>query len=209
VSLPLDHLVWAVPDLGDAVEAFVARTGVEPVPGGRHPGLGTENYLVALSDRSGGYLEIIGPSGEEPTAVQARPFGIDDLVAPRLVTWAVRTGDLPAFTAAAKRAGFDVGTPRSMSRTTSTGETLEWHLTVPPQPVEFGLVPFAIDWGSTPRPASRGLPIVELRAFRATHPRPDQLRAGLRMLGADLDVERGQPALIAEIQGPGGRILLA
>jgi hypothetical protein len=37
----LDHLVYGAPDLAAAVDAVHALTGVRPVEGGRHLGLGT------------------------------------------------------------------------------------------------------------------------------------------------------------------------
>jgi len=56
----LDHLVFAAPDLAAAVAQFTELTGVAPVPGGRHPGGGTANYLVGFGGAyRDGYLEIV------------------------------------------------------------------------------------------------------------------------------------------------------
>jgi hypothetical protein len=206
----LDHLVWAVPDLSAAVASFAERTGVQPAPGGRHDGLGTANQLLALTGAlgAGAYLEIIGPSDEAPTARPARPFGIDDLREPRLVTWAARVEDIDGRAAAARAAGVEVGDVVTMSRATPDGTQLSWRLTLAEDPVEDGLIPFLIDWGVTPHPASRGLPAVELRGWYATHPDPERLRAMLTALGTRLDVRPGAPGLVAEIRGPSGSILL-
>jgi hypothetical protein len=211
MTAALDHLVWAVPDLAAGVAAFASRTGVEPAPGGRHEGLGTANWLVGLTGPigDGAYLEIIGPTEDEPTAAPARPFGIDELSAPRLAAWAVRTDDLDGFAAAAAAAGVDVGEVRSMSRATPGGEVLTWRLTVPARPVEGGVVPFGIDWGSTAHPTSRGLPSVELRGWRASHQDPDRVATVLGAMGASLEVTRGDAGLVAELRGAGGSIRLA
>lgn len=210
----LDHLVWAVPDLAAGVDAFTVRTGVEPAPGGRHVGLGTANYLVGLTGRPApAYLEIIGPTDDAPTQAPTRPFGIDALTAPRLVTWAVRADpdageDIEQLVTAAAVAGTDLGDVRPMSRATATGELLSWRLTTPSAPVEDGLVPFVIDWGTTPHPTTRGLPEVALRTWRATHPDPQRLARALEAMGTALDVGPGNSALVAELSGPAGSVLL-
>src|SRR4051794_32302696 len=103
----LDHLVLATPDLAGAVRRFTERTGVVPARGGSHVGLGTANFLVDVGD--GGYLEIIGPDPDAPDPDAPRPFGIDELTEPRVVTWAVRTDDIDALVAQARGAGYDPG----------------------------------------------------------------------------------------------------
>jgi hypothetical protein len=41
VTATIDHLVYACPDLGPAVEWIAAQAGVRPAFGGQHPGAGT------------------------------------------------------------------------------------------------------------------------------------------------------------------------
>jgi hypothetical protein len=199
----LDHLVFATDDLGQAVSAFEAATGIRPVEGGRHEGLGTRNFLVGFGPTS--YLEIIGPDPDQPPVEPgSAPFGLDEQRGPRLVTWAVHPADLEASVAIARRAGVDLGEIRAMTRATPTGELLAWRLAlVHPAPFD-GLVPFLIDWGSTGHPAAAGLPEVELLAFSATHPDPAGVTAVLEALGITLPVHKGEPGLIAEVAGPGG-----
>ena len=168
----LDHVVLSAPDLRRAVADFAARTGIEPTRGGSHPGLGTANFLVGLG--ADAYLEIIGPDPGQPTPTTRRPFLVDQLRTPRVVTWAVRTGDLDAAVSAARDRGYDPGVPRAMSRESPTGDLLRWRLTPPRPDYEAGLVPFLIDWGATEHPTARSLPRVSLRAG----PRPTPTRSG-------------------------------
>ncbi|MFD1504727.1 VOC family protein [Georgenia yuyongxinii] len=201
----LDHLVYAASDLAHAVAAFEEATGVAPTPGGRHPGQGTRNYLVGLGETA--YLEIIGPDPEHP-AHGAKPFGLDELTAPRLVTWAVHPRDLDTAVAAARAAGADLGAPRPMSRETPGGEVLSWRLaSAQPAPYD-GVVPFLIDWGMSPHPACSGLPQAELHAFSGTHPVATDVAGVLDAVGVILPVGAGAAGLRAEITGPRGSVTL-
>ncbi|MEU7141721.1 VOC family protein [Nocardia sp. NPDC046473] len=200
----LDHLVLATPELADAVATVTRLLGVAPVPGGRHSGRGTRNFLLGLGD--GGYLEIIGPDDDQPAPALPRPFGVDGLTESRLVTWAARVTDIDAAVAEARAAGYDPGPASDMSRETPDGQVLRWRLTLPGE--HTGVIPFLIDWGATAHPAE-SLPQVTLRAFEAVHPDPVQTSARLRALSADLTVRPGlRPGLIATLDGPNGSLTL-
>lgn len=205
--MSLDHIVLAVPDLDAAVAEFAARTGVTPARGGSHVGLGSANHLVGLG--GGAYLEIVGRDPEQPDPTGPRPFGIDDLAAPRIVTWAVRAPDVDAAVRSARAGGYDPGDPAPMSRRTPDGELLAWRLTPPAMAGGVGIVPFLIDWGATPHPTARGLPSVPLLEWRAEHPAPERIRPALAALGAELDVAAGsRPALLATVGGASGPLRL-
>lgn len=207
VGAVLDHIVYAVPDLGAGVEEFTELTGVVPARGGQHVGIGTANYLVGLG--ADAFLEIIGPDPAQETPTRPRPFGIDGLGEPCVMAWAVRTNDLDAAVDAAKERGYDPGEIAPMSRATPAGETLNWRLTWADVRDGPALVPFLIDWGATPTPPSRGLPEIGLEAFEATHPIPDGVRDALRALDADLPVGAGnRAALVVTLAGPNGRVVL-
>jgi hypothetical protein len=137
-----------------------------------------------------------------------RPFGLDALTAPRLVTWAVKAPDIDAHVAAARAAAYDPGVVLSMSRTRPDGVRLAWRLTLTPRLQGDGLVPFLIDWGTTPHPAgsaASGCTVVELRA---EHPEPDVIRPLLAALKVELPLSHGASALIATLVTPLGRLEL-
>jgi hypothetical protein len=202
----LDHLVYAVPDLDAAIDALAARTGVRATPGGKHVGLGTHNALMALGADT--YLEIIAPDPQQPPPAMPRPFGLDALTAPRLVTWAVKAPDIDAHVAAARAAAYDPGVVMSMSRNRPDGVRLAWRLTRTPQLQGDGLVPFLIDWGTTPHPAGGAAPGCTLVDFRAEHPEPAVILPLLAALNVELPLSRGATALIATIDTPNGRLKL-
>jgi hypothetical protein len=205
--LPLDHLVYAAPDLDAAVAELEKRLGVRAAPGGSHPGLGTRNALLALSADS--YLEVIAPDPAQPEPARPRPFGIDALAKGRLVTWAARAAELEVRVEAARAAGYDPGFVVPVSRAAPDGRKLAWRLTVRPTPGGDGLVPFLIDWGSTPHPAGSAPPGCALLALRGEHPDPERVARDLSALGASLPVTRAAAvSLVALVDAPAGRVEL-
>lgn len=199
----LDHLVYATPDLAGTVAEFTRRTGVTPTAGGAHVGLGSRNYLVGLGGPY--YLEIVGPDPEQPNPGRPRPFGIDGLAAPRMVTWAIRPPDLEQARAAVEAAGHEPGPVRAMSRQHPDGDLLEWRLT---SVDAAGVVPFLIDWGSTAHP-SAGLPGVTLLAMAASTPDPVAVSRRLTAVGTDLVLTEGPDSLAIRINAPSGVLELS
>ena len=203
----VDHLVYATPDLAAGVTQIEALLGIRPTPGGQHPGEGTRNALVALGPTS--YLEIIGPDPDQPKPANPRKFHIDDLKAPRLVTWAAKGTNLTQLAANARRHGVAVGDVIPGSRRTPTGNLLSWHITNQRAFVADGLVPFFIDWGDTPHPAQSAATGATLVSLHAEHPDPERVQRMLSALGLELAVVKGgTPSLVATITGARGRVEL-
>jgi hypothetical protein len=204
----LDHLVYATPNLAATVTEFRAATGLDPAPGGRHVGRGTRNLLVGLGPSS--YLEIIGPDDElAPEPGQQMPFGIADLEAPRLLTWAVHPVDLEAAVAASAGAGADLGAIAAMGRDRPDGVRLAWRLaTTYPAPFG-GVTPFLIDWGTGPHPTAADLPNARLFSLRGMHPDPAVVTPVLDAIGVHLPVDAGPAGLVAVIDTPAGAVELS
>lgn len=198
----IDHLVYATPDLPGTVAALAGQ-GIELSPGGPHVGRGTRNFLTGLG--GGSYLEVIGPDSEQPEPAEPRSFGIDDLQAPRLVTWAARVPRLADVLAAS--AGYPLLGPVAMSRRRPDGVLLEWELAFPPD--GDGLVPFLIDWHDSPHPADDLPHHVQLVSVAGVHPRPDVIAQHVQALGQTLEVRSGEPpALEAVLATPRGSVVL-
>ena len=203
----IDHLVFATPDLQLGITTIEQRLGVKATPGGQHPGLGTRNALIALGPTS--YLEIIGPDPDQPRPGGPRRFGIDDLKAPRIVRWVVKSSELEAVAAQAAKASVALGAVTPGSRRRPDGVVLSWRYTDPNTVVANGLIPFFIDWGTSPHPAltaARGASLVQLRA---EHPDAVMVQKMIDRLGLELKVSTAAaPAIIATIDSPRGRVEL-
>jgi len=203
---PVDHLVWAAPDLERASAALAALLGVEPAPGGAHPAWGTRNRLLSLGPST--YLEVIGPDPDAGGAPEL--FGIAGLRAPRLVTWAARATDLEALRERAGEAGIELGAVLDGSRRTPDGTALRWRLTDPLAVAAEGLVPFFIDWGDTPHPAGAAPVAGRLLELSAEHPQPASVARALTWLGVEgVAVRAGRvPRLVARIETADGVVEL-
>ena len=203
----VDHLVYAVPDLARGIALVEKLLGIRATPGGQHPGAGTRNALLALGPSS--YLEIIGPDPEQPAPKDPRRFGIDTLAAPRLAGWAARESDLDRFAADAAARGVRLGPVGGGSRKRPDGVLLSWRFTSPSTVLAGGIVPFFIDWGSSPHPSQTAAPGATLVALRAEYPDPPSVVSLLKTLGLTMPVSKAAAsALLAEIDCPKGRVVL-
>ena len=189
----IDHLVYGAPDLSAAVDDLEERLGVRAEAGGKHPGIGTHNALLALGPRT--YLEVIAPDPDQPQPANPRPFGIDELTAPRLVGWALGCDDIDAAVATARARGYDPGDPIDMQRTTPSGEVLRWRLTL--NALGGGPPPFLIAWGDSPHPALSAPHGLILESLDIEHPEPGEIAAALAALGADVAVKPAANAALA------------
>ncbi len=207
---PLDHLVYATPDLAGTVADLESRLGVSIRSGGRHPGWGTRNAILSLGGRT--YMEIVGLDEDQPEAAGRRVFGVDDLTSPRLVTWAVGTADIRARRAALLEEGFDLGDILPGERLRPDGTRLSWSLTDPYATRFGGVVPFLISWGDCDHPGATDAECTLVR-FRVRHPLSVGLEAALGRAGIHVQVDTPAPGqtagLTALLRRPAGEVELS
>jgi hypothetical protein len=195
----IDHLVYVTPDVEATAADLGNRLGVEPVVGGRHVGKGTWNQLLSLD--GGVYLEIIGPDREAPEPEGPRPFGVDDVTHPTLLTWSAAVSDIPAVAERARMHAYDPGPCVPMQRVSPSGVLLSWMLTMPPGDASLGgVVPFLIDWLDTPltsHPAATSPAGCTLQSFWVEHPQPDRIKTIFAALDCTVEIRKGDTARVA------------
>lgn len=197
----IDHLIYADPDLDAAVATVHGRFGVEAGGGGRHPGRGTHNKLLALGPRT--YLELVAPDPSQPDPATPRPYGVEGITRGGLVGWAIAVEDIEAARAYARSHGFDPGPVADGQREGAAGSLIRWRATANAEAA--GVIPFLISWGHTRHPAADAPVGLSLSALSVEHPRPTEIRTALSAMGADVEVRRApRPALVARIGGPHG-----
>lgn len=200
----LDHLVLAVPSLPYGIQAIEEKLGVRAVYGGRHPGLGTHNALIHLGNKS--YLEIIGP---DPRQEIAGPlwFGIDKVQELTLVSWAIQESDIESSVEGLHQIGAYPGPIQDGSRLLSDGTYLTWRYTDPRPLLGDGIVPFFIDWGTSPHPTDSLEQDIVIQDMKAVHPQVNTVKKMLDVLQIEMIVEQGAtPELQVLLNTPKGQI---
>lgn len=192
ISAAIDHLVYACPELDEAIDDIAADGAVRAAPGGQHPGQGTRNALLGLGPRC--YLELIGPDPAQPPPAAPLPFGLDGLRAPALRGWAVAPADLDAAIRAARAAGADPGQPLAGLRRGPDGTSLRWRMTPARETNGLAIAPFLIDWDNSPHPAAQAPPGLVLTEFVVRTPEPAQVTPLLDALGLRIRIQQAPEA---------------
>lgn len=201
----IDHLVYSATDLEAGMDAIAATLGVRPVKGGRHPDYGTHNALLSLGPAT--YLEVIAPDPDLPLPKNGTLASLGSNTNPRLVTWVLRVDAINAV--AENNAAIGIGKVQSGCRATPGGDLLNWQLSDPYAMPLQGAVPFLINWGDTPHPATVAPPAGELCELRIEHPCPDEVAAALLQLGVQLAVTKATRfRLVATIMTSNGEVTL-
>ena len=210
----LDHIVIAAQDLQQGVDYLRSTLGIEVPPGGKHKSMATHNRVMQLGNDA--YLELIAidPDGESPR--HPRWFALDSSgmraairEQPRLITWVMNTTNLADL---AGNAGFDIGKPTELSR-----DDLRWEFALPDDGrlLGDGMLPYCIQWHSSPHPSQgmsdNGCLLQELNIH---HPRPNWLNDRLDAIDASHLVhiealpDGETPYLEAIIETPNGVVVL-
>ena len=206
MSVTLDHVLWAVPDLDAGRALFERLTGVQPAVGGAHPGFGTRNALSGLSDTT--YLEIIAPDpAQDLTGTMGA--GIAALPAPQMLTFCLACDDLEAVAAKASAAGVTVEDPIPMSRKTPQGVQLSWRIMRLADDRWPGRLPFFIDWQGSPHPAGTTPGVTRLTQLTALDADPVGVGAVYAAIGCNVPVHGGAvTGFVATYETPNGTVIL-
>lgn len=202
-----DHFAVACQDLDEGVRYVESLTGVRAAPGGPHPGIGTHNALLSLG--SDVYLEIIAADPKQGEPESPRPFGIDEHPGPRLAAFAIHPGPGETIDSVAETIrshGTDPGPVISMSRVKPDGEEISWRLT---RASKIGLVPFVIDWGTTPNPATVTPGGCSLVAVEGSDRDSASIRALHQELGLSATISDGPTAIRIVLETPNGTVSLS
>jgi hypothetical protein len=179
----IDHLVFATNDLQQGIDRIEALLGLSTSPGGSHPGMGTRNALIALGPKC--YLEIIGPDPDQTDFQGKRIFGIDTIEEGKLVHWCVRREGLTTFVQQVKSQGMELSDVIPMSRVATQASRLDWELAFPTTFGEECALPFFIDWGFSPHPATECPLEAELKNFEIRHPDAAKINDTLKVLSVE------------------------
>ncbi len=200
----VDHLVVAISDLERGREELAQRTGIMPIDGGEHPGLGTHNALMSLG--RGVYLEVLAP---QPGAeLEPRMAGLQGLEQLTPVLWAVSTRDLEATRGLLAEAGFATTEAEPGARVTPHGSRLEWATFALAEPVPGA--PFFIRWTpETPHPSGSAPGGCALASLTVATPAAGRMRELLAALAVEVAVvEATEADLEIVLACPNGEVQL-
>ncbi|MFK7732260.1 MAG: VOC family protein [Pseudomonadales bacterium] len=209
---PVDHLIFATPQLQEGVDYLQSLLGLRAISGGAHPGLGTCNALIALGQNC--YLEVIGPNPEQKNFDGERPFGIDALEGcGQLAGWAARRAGLASFRNIVNPEVVVVSDVIPLSRQTPEGELLEWQLSFLSNisASMLSVLPFFIDWGDTPHPSTQCVGQAQLKCLEIEYPQAANIMPVIDTLELEVTVTvttASKPGLRAVIECPKGDIEL-
>jgi len=191
----LDHIILGCSDLDRGIDLLEQNTGVRPTFGGVHPG------RLSLGERR--YLEIMAPDPKQQDIVRFPQ--IRQMTNPRLIGWAVHTGDIAAAAKRLRENQIAFQGPDDGSRKRPDGRVLHWK-TLNLADDRHGLLPFFIEWSADSLHPSADAPAgCRLEYFKVMNPDRDELSQAFQRIGIDVPVERSDRArLVGLISGPKG-----
>ncbi|MBD3647847.1 MAG: VOC family protein [Pseudomonadales bacterium] len=196
--------MYGVRDLEAGITEIEDLTGVRATFGGFHPGNGTCNALVSLSDLQ--YLEIIAPDPEQGLG---GTLG-EELIGqrgPSIRTWAVAAPALDDVAQTLTTLGM-AGEVIEMGRTRPDGVQLNWRILTVSAHGFGNLMPFFIDWKDSPHPSVEAPGGCSLVEFIVTVEEAARFSDIMRALDVDVTVEEGPRVMKALLDSPNGRVEL-
>lgn len=204
----IDHLVYCVPNLEEAISWFEEKTGVRPVVGGKHLTKGTKNALVNLGNKC--YLELIAADFGNTSFRGSRWMGIDDIKAPKMSRWSLKSENLAHDRKILINYHPEMGVIDGGQRKTEEGEVLHWEMILPLATPSAEVIPFMTDWQNSSIHPTDNLPeACLLISVSFYHPEPMKVTPVFNKLGLTNEILRGSLAKIsAKIETPKGLLVL-
>jgi hypothetical protein len=201
----VDHLVWYCADLAEGERYFAERMDHGSVYGGVHPGEGTANRLLSLSDTT--YLEILGRDLAQPeTNIGPEVRG---LAGHGLYHWAIGGVDLSELRRRASAAGLTGSELVTGGRTLPDGRWLGWKCFGLHNHRFGALVPFFIDWMDSEHPAKTAPRGGCLAAIEVFSPQAEILHDLYGILGLNVTVTKAAaPGVSMTLESSKGRHVL-
>lgn len=205
----IDHIVYCVPDLKNAMAALERQLGVAPVYGGRHQSQGTHNALLDLG--LGCYLEILAVDLENKEMTDNRWMGIDLIIKPAVTRWALKSENLNDDQVHLNAYNDQLGIVSEGARLTSTGTQLVWSMILPQAEPRVELIPFMVDWSSSdthPTEAlTKGCRLTEINLSGPTN--PSLAKCLNSLLNQAYQIPHAEePSLSITIEGRYGKVTL-
>ena len=204
----IDHIVYAVPDLEQAMQDFESKTGVAPAFGGYHTHQGTKNAIVNIGQEA--YLEIITVDPANEAISGPRWMGVDLIQEPKVTRWSLKSDQLSSDSAILHTYDSRMGEIKGGQRNTSSGDLLSWMMIMPLPDPEIEIVPFITSWGTdSTHPTSNLRQECSLLGIQFTHPQPELVLDVWQGLGLRESIDRGAVAQIKLVlDTPKGRVEL-
>jgi len=207
----LDHVVYGVPDLKQAIQLFQEKAGISPVIAGKHPHLGTHNAVLSLGNLQ--YLEFIALDPEAPKMERKLPSWCAALLGlskPKIMTWVVQTNMIEKAVEELNALGnFQINPPEAFSRVKADGTKISMKLAFkkdPPPPCD-GLIPFLIDWGQSPHPSKSVECKCQIKEWYGCHPDADKISVILKKVGIDFLIKKASiPSMHLVLKTPRGDV---
>ena len=204
----IDHIVYCVANLDQAVIDLENMLGVKAMIGGAHITQGTKNALINLGQEC--YLEILAIDEDNIDIKAPRWMGIDLLQRSKTTRWALKSDNITDDSKALKNYNSDMGLVTGGSRKMTNGKTLTWQIAMPLSTPEIEIAPFIADWSaSEAHPTDTLDQPCKLLELRLNHPNPGELQNLFDRMNIIVKINKASTVSIqAIIQCPNGIIQL-
>jgi len=204
----IDHLVYSVPNLEEAMQYLYDKTGIEASPGGQHLLKGTENALVNLGDEC--YLEILAADDSISNIDKPRWMGIDLIERPLMTRWAIKSNDLEADSKNLKKYNPKMGKIITGERQIAKGGMLKWRMIEPLAKPLVDLAPFMIDWAKDAKHPTEGITQnARMTSLKFYHHKPYECSVLINDICKGMLIEKSNTTSIkVELSGPKGSVAI-